>query len=239
MTPDPKVPTMTEVIGQEILPATNQTGQWLTSKDSLGLAQITSLPDRLTDGMMDQLRAVISCPIPEIEAVTPDYLNKAMMAMLAVLPRQGKDAATGAMMIKQYVLKLGKHPKGAIDHLWSASIDRLRWFPTVAECNEIISEWVSRSQELKHAKSIAESKIAREKDLRLRDAIDLLRSGKAVQADVDSYPERWKALAAEQGYLWRLKDGSYLIRPDTMGMTEEELAAHRERVAKLREEGLL
>lgn len=189
--------------------------------------------------MVEKLKAVIACPIPEIEPVTPDYLNKALMAMLAVLPRQGKDAATGAMMVKQYVLKLGKHPKGAIDHLWSASIDKLRWFPTVAECNEIIGEWVSRAQELKHAKSIAESKIAREKDFRFRDALDKLRAREADQADVDAYPERWKAYAAEQGFLWKLRDGSYLIRPETMDMTPEELEAHRARVAKLREEGLL
>lgn len=189
--------------------------------------------------MMDQLRAVISCPIPEIEPVTPDYLNKALMAMFAVLPRQGKDAATGAIMVKQYVLKLGKHPKAAIDYLWSASVDRLRWFPTVAECNEIIAEWVCRTQELKHAKSIAESRISREKDMRLRDAIDDLRVGRATQEEVDSYPARWKAMAAEQGFLWALKDGTYLIRPDTMNMTPEQLEAHRARVAKLREEGLL
>ena len=222
-----------------LAPVTNQTGQCLTSKGSLGLREIRNLPERLDEAMMDQLRAVIACPIPEIEPVTPDYLNKALMAMLAVLPRQGKDAATGAMMVKQYVLKLGRHPKGAIDHLWSASIDRLKWFPTVAECNEIISEWVSRSQELKHAKSIAESRIAREKDLRFRDAMDKLRAREADQAEVDDYPDQWKAYAAEQGYLWRLKDGSYLIRPDTLGMSEGELLAHRKRVADMKEAGLL
>lgn len=189
--------------------------------------------------MIEKLKAVIACPTPMIESVTPEYLNKALMAMLAVLPRQGKDAATGAMMVKQYVLKLGKHPKGAIDHLWSASIDRLRWFPTVSECNEIIAEWVSRAQELKHAKSIAESKICREKDLRFRDALDKLRRREVAQADVDAFPENWKAYAAEQGFLWRLRDGTYLIRPDPMYMSIEELEAHRARVAKLREEGLL
>lgn len=230
---------MTEAAEQTLAPVTNQTGQWLTSSEVWGLKEVTSLPDRLDDGMMDSLRAVISCPIPAVEPVTPEYLDKALLAMLAVLPRQAKDAVTGAAMMKQYVLKLGKHPKGAIDHLWSKSIDRLKWFPTVAECNEIISEWVSRAQELKHAKSIAESKIAREKDLRFRDALDKLRSRKASQEDVDAYPERWKAYAAEQGFLWKLKDGSYLIRPETLDMTMEELEAHRARVAKLREEGLL
>lgn len=189
--------------------------------------------------MIASLKEVISAPVPEQAPCPSDYLNKALVAMMAVLPRQGKDAVTGALLFDQYARKLGKHPKGAIDYLWSTSIDRLKWFPTIAECNEIIGEWVSRAQELKHAKSIAQSKIAREKDLRLRDAIDTLRHGTATQAEVDGYPERWKASAAEQGLLWKLKDGSYLIRPDTMGMSEEQLSAHRERVAKLREDGLL
>lgn len=189
--------------------------------------------------MIASLKAVISAPVPEQAPCPSDYLNKALVAMMAVLPRQGKDAVTGALLFDQYARKLGKHPKGAIDYLWSTSIDRLKWFPTIAECNEIAGEWVSRAQELKHAKSIAESKIAREKDLRFRDALDMLRSRKASQEDVDAYPERWKAYAAEQGFLWKLKDGSYLIRPETMDMTVEELEAHRARVAKLREEGLL
>lgn len=189
--------------------------------------------------MIESLKAVIACPTLEPDACTPDFLKKALMAMLAVLPRQGKDAATGAIMVEQYVRVLGKMPKGAIEHLWRESINRLRWFPTIAECKEIAGEWVSRAQELKHAKSIAESKIAREKDFRFRDAIDGLRKRTVSQADLDGLEDKWKAYAAEQGYLWRMKDGSYLIRPETMDMTGEELSAHRERVAKLREDGLL
>lgn len=222
-----------------LAPATSQTGQWLTYSNVWGLKAIRNLPERLDDGMMDQLRAVIACPIPEIEPVKPEYLDKALMAMMAVLPRQGKDATTGAVMIKQYVAKLGKHPKGAIDHLWSKSVDRLKWFPVIAECNEIISEWVSRAQELKHAKDIAQSRLHREKDFRFRDGMDRLRTREVSQDEVDALPERWKAQALEMGYLWKLTDGSYLIRPDTLGMSAEELLAHRERVAKMREDGLL
>lgn len=189
--------------------------------------------------MIESLKAVIACPTPEPENCPPDFLKKALMAMLAVLPRQGKDAVTGALLVDQYVRVLGKHPKGAIEHVWRESINRLKWFPTIAECKEIANEWVSRAQELKHAKSIAESKIAREKDLRFRDAVDKLRARAVTQAEVDDFPDQWKAYAAEQGYLWRLKDGSYLIRPDTLGMSEEELLAHRKRVADMKEAGLL
>lgn len=222
-----------------LVPASNPKAGSLKVYEGLSLREITALPERLDDGMITGLKAVISAPVPEQVPCPADYLNKALVAMMAVLPRQGKDAVTGALLFDQYARKLGKHPKGAIDYLWSTSIDRLKWFPTIAECNEIAGEWVSRAQELKHAKSIAESKIAREKDLRFRDAIDLLRTRRATQEDVDAYPEKWRAYAAEQGFLWRLKGGTYLIRPDTLDMSPEELLEHRKRVAKMKEDGLL
>lgn len=231
--------TATQDSALPLVPASNPKAALLRAYEGLSLREITALPERLDDGMIASLKEVISAPVPEQVPCPSDYLNKALVAMMAVLPRQGKDAVTGALLFDQYARKLGKHPKGAIDYLWSTSIDRLKWFPTIAECNEIAGEWVSRAQELKHAKSIAESKIAREKDLRFRDAIDLLRTRRATQADVDAYPEKWRAYAAEQGFLWRLKDGTYLIRPDTLDMTPEQLEAHRARVANLREEGLL
>jgi hypothetical protein len=189
--------------------------------------------------MMSQLQALIDMPIPEQVPVSSDYLNKALMAMIAVLPRQGKDAATGALMVDQYVRKLGKFPKGAIDHLWSASIDRLKWFPTIAECNEIVSEWQSRAQQLVHAKSMAGSRIAREKQARFESVMEALKAGTMPQNDIDALPDAWRKMAVDKGYLWLLKDGSYRQRPNTCGMTAEQLEAHQAMVAGLREEGLL
>lgn len=189
--------------------------------------------------MMESLRAVISCPVPEQVPCTEEYLSKALMGMAAVLPRQGKDAASGALMMKQYQLKLGKHPKGAIDYLWSKAVDRLQWFPTIAECNSIISEWVSKAQEIGHAKSAAGARLERETSLRFRDAMDVLRFKTATQADVDYLPAAWKKHAVALGRLWELTDGTHIPRPDMFDMTEGEREEYRERLAKLREEGLL
>lgn len=230
---------MTEATGQDLITATSPTAQWLTSSAVLGLTEIRSLPERLDDGMMSQLEAVISRPAVQPEPCPAEHLQKALMAMMAVLPRQGKDAATGTVMIKQYLLKLAKHPKGAIDHLWSASIDRLEWFPTVAKCNEIIAEWTSRAAEQRHAKDIAGSRIKREKQARFDDAMRALQKGLLGQAEIDALPDKWKRHAVTAGHLWLLKNGEYRARPAFLWMTDDQVEEQRRLVAQWQEEGLL
>jgi len=231
---------MTETTTEALpVPASSRTALSLNSSAVLDLQAISRLPARLDDGMMASLQQVLDCPIPEQVPVSSDYLSKALMAMIAVLPRQGKDAATGALMVDQYCRKLGKHPKGAIDHLWSASIDRLKWFPTIAECNEIAGEWIARSQNLRHAKSIAGSRIRRENQDRFDDAMRNLRMGKLSQVEIDALPDAWKRYAENQGHLHLLRDGSYIARPSSIWATDEVLAEAREQLAKAREDGLL
>lgn len=230
---------MTEATGQDLITATSQTAQWLSSSAVLGLTEIRSLPERLDDGMIQKLEAVILCPAVQPEPCPAEHLQKALMAMMAVLPRQGKDAATGTVMIKQYLLKLAKHPKGAIDHLWSTSIDRLKWFPTVAECNEIIGEWVSRAAEQRHAKDIASSRIQREKQARFDDAMRALQKGQLNQAEIDALPDRWRLHAETVGHLWLLKNGEYRARPSFLWMTDEQIEEQRVLVAQWQKEGLL
>lgn len=231
---------MTEATTEALpVPATSPMVPSSSFSDVISLRTIRNLPARLDDGMITQLQAVIDMPMPEKVPVSSDYVNKALLAMMAVLPRQGKDSTTGALMVDQYCRKLGQYPKGAIDHLWRESVDRLKWFPTVAECKEIIAEWVSQSDMLGHAKSIAASRINRERDFRFRDAMDALKAGTMPQEQVDALPEPWCKMAVEQGYLWNLKDGTYRPRPNTWGMTPEQLEAHRAIVDQLRAEGLL
>ena len=230
---------MTEATGQDLINATSQTPQWQSSSNVLGLREIRTLPERLDDGMMRKLEAVISCPIIQPEPCPPQHLDKALMAMMAALPRQGKDAVSSAVMLRQYVLKLAKHPKGAIDHLWSASIDRLKWFPTVAECNEIIAEWTSRAAEQRHAKDIAGSRLKREKQARFDDAMRALQKGLLSQAEIDALPDKWKRHAVTLGHLWLLKNGEHRARPAFLWMSDEQVEEQRALVAQWQEEGLL
>ncbi|MCW1985580.1 UNVERIFIED_ORG: hypothetical protein M2348_001312 [Sphingomonas sp. R1F5B] len=182
---------------------------------------------------------VITAPIPEQAPCSTDYLNKALVAMMAVLPRQGKDATTGAILFDQYARKLAKHSKGAIDYLWSTSIDRLKWFPTVAECNEIIAEWTSRAAEQRHAKDIAGSRIKREKQARFDDAMRALQKGQLSQPEIDALPDKWKRHAVTAGYLWLLKNGEHRARPAFLWMADAQVEEQRALVAQWQEEGLL
>lgn len=223
----------------DLATATNPMELWPTCSAKLGLAEIRNLPERLDETMMANLQEVMRFPIPEHEPCPKDFLDRALTGMLANLPRQGKDTASGELMMETYRRKLQKHPKGAIAYLWSESIERLEWFPVIAVCNQFIAEWTAQTQGLKHAKDAAKSRYLREKDLRFRDAMDDLRHRSVDQAKIDAMPQEWKDHAVAQGYLWHLTDGSYLACPSTIGMTEEERAAHRARVDKLREDGLL
>lgn len=210
-----------------------------SSSNRWGLNEIMKLPPRLSDDMLASLQSIVNTPVEDPEPCTPEYLSKALMGMDAVLPRQGKDAVTGAVMMKTYTAKLSKFPKGAIAHLWNKSVEQCEWFPTVAECLRMANEWVDGARMLVHARSVAASRINRERDHRFNDAIEALKAGTMSQADVDKLPEAWRKIAVEKGYLWHLKDGTYRPRPNTWGMTAEQLEHHRAMVDQLREEGLL
>lgn len=230
---------MTEATGQELALASNQTAPLRSSNNRLALADLTRLPARLSDDMLAKLQEIVERPIEHPEPCTPEYLSKALMGMLAVLPRSGKDSTTGAVMMKTYAAKLGKFPKGAIAHLWNKSIEECQWFPTIAECISMANEWVSEAKTLIHARSIAASRISREQQLRFEDAMVALRQGKMTQDQVDALPDLWKRHAETAGHLWRLKNGEYRARPDFVWMTEERREEQAKMVARLREEGLL
>lgn len=61
--------------------------------------------------------------------------------MDAVLPKQSKDMVSGKLFVMGYQRVLQGYPKDAITYLAEQSMRRCRWFPTIAECIDIIDEW--------------------------------------------------------------------------------------------------
>jgi hypothetical protein len=61
--------------------------------------------------------------------------------MDAVLPKQSKDMVSGKLFVMGYQRVLQGYPKDAIAYLAEQSMRRCRWFPTIAECIDIIDEW--------------------------------------------------------------------------------------------------
>lgn len=76
--------------------------------------------------------------------------------MLAVLPKRHLDAVSGELLVAAYRESLGRYPAQAIDFLRKQAIDECKWFPTVAECHEILTKW-RRRDEFTERRSLATS----------------------------------------------------------------------------------
>lgn len=66
--------------------------------------------------------------------------------MLAVLPKRGSDELSGELLANAYRRMLGHHTKAEINFLTEQVLGRCKWFPTIAECVEILAEWRRRDQ---------------------------------------------------------------------------------------------
>jgi hypothetical protein len=73
-----------------------------------------------------------------------------------MLPRKGGDDLASELMARAYYRLLGHLSQDEISRLTEMVLDRCRWFPTVAECRDIMAERsyhnpffiTSRAQEL-------------------------------------------------------------------------------------------
>lgn len=158
--------------------------------------------------------------------------------MQANLPRQASDAISGEIKTETYRQVLGEWPEVAIEFLVNHSIRTCRWFPTIAECLAILDGW-HRADGWHRKREAIRSRVGAETSLRFDEAMDALRMRTMAQDAIDALPDRWRKIAAERCYLWALRDGRFIVRPDTVGMSDEALAAHRASVAALQEDGLL
>lgn len=165
---------------------------------------------RLSDDQMQALIAVANAPLPALPPVEERHLNQSVAVLDAALPRRNTDEASGKLMLAAYRRKLGHMPKEQIDYLCNAILERCRWFPTIAECLEIAGEWERADA---REKARARNLIERERQARFDDAMRRLRWGEITQAEVDSWPERWKEIAATQGDLYRDPERRFQIRP--------------------------
>ncbi len=132
-----------------------------------------------------------------------------MLSMAAVLPKRNMDDATGSTMLAVYHRMIGHMPRQAIAYLAERAILTCKWFPTVAECHEILVGW-NAPPDRRHR---ARKDIADEMQARLDRDMDALRAGTATQSQVNAWPERWRQIAITRGYL----DANGTLRTFTSG----------------------
>lgn len=102
---------------------------------------LTKLADRLDDEMLERVRAIANSPLPPVIPCSENHMNKILRTMLAVLPRRSSDDISGELFVAAYQHKLGHLPNDAVSHIADKALETCKWFPTIAECLELVSGW--------------------------------------------------------------------------------------------------
>lgn len=129
------------------------------------ILDLTNLPDRLDDETLVMVQAIASEPLPPHEPCGDRHLKQCLRVMLAVLPKRNQDEISGELFVAAYQKKLGSYCDSQISFLADKAMERCQWFPTIAECIEIIGEW-RRADDAVRRKFEASRLVQREMHLR-------------------------------------------------------------------------
>jgi hypothetical protein len=183
-------------------------------------------------------------PLPALQPASRGDLSERMLLMLAALPKRSSDELSGRLLEQAYWLKLGHLPLAALDYLVDRALEICKWFPTIAECLEIVTGFQRQDDPIRLQRE-AERLAARELLARFDDARLALRRGELDQAAIDALPPRWKHSFEAQSLL-RVVDGGYVacrmerlegpeIDPETaLGRLADQFPSLRENVGEAR-----
>ncbi len=181
------------------------------STDDLDL---TKLPARLDDRTLERVKAIASAPLPALSPSDDRHFAKCLRVMLAVLPRQNTDAIGGELFVETYRRQLGHFSDDAVAFLAERATRECRWFPTIAECLEMLGSW-TRCDEATRRRATARSLAGQERMAREREERE--QSQRAAvpmsQADVDALPPHLVKLGLTVGYL-REVNGAVIYNPE-------------------------
>jgi hypothetical protein len=191
----------------ELLPAI------VTSTIATGSSELSttasSAPVRLSDNDLAAALAVASATLPALAQPDERFLEKCLR-MMTTLPRRKDDSVSGQLRVRAYQLAIGNYPCLALEFLVTEALRACKFFPSTAECVEILSGW-QRNDDALRAKRAAETAVRRESQARFDDVMQRMADGECEQAEVDALPRGWKSIAEMRGYL-RLSDGAYTLR---------------------------
>jgi hypothetical protein len=161
--------------------AANSTDSPTPSKPEFSMADLERLPDRLDNPTMRALRTFYRSELPPEAVCEPKELLMTLRAMVACLPRQnGMDELGGKLMAAMYQHQLERFSGAAITFLRDRVIAQCRWFPTVAECLEILTEYRRKPDCHSLARDAAKMMFIREDRQRDIDEAIIAAAGRSV-----------------------------------------------------------
>ena len=159
-----------------------------------------------------QLVEAAKQPLPLAEPCDDRHFAQCFRLMSAVLPKQSKDELAGKLFVSAYQRILQSYPKDAISYLAEQAMTRCRWFPTIAECIEILQEWRRNDQHTRHRSHLLQV-IRREQEARRQDEYAKRHPARPMTAaEVAALPEPMIALGLSCGALKRLDDGTVIYK---------------------------
>lgn len=163
--------------------------------------------------MMEEVAAAPLPPLPPCEDGDFAELIRAM----TILPRRADDEVTGELRNAFYRRKLRGYPHEAIKFMVSTVLDTLNWFPTIAQCLEIIGRWERRDEAVQRKASAANLARA-ERQARFDDVMSALERREFDQQAIDALPLRMREIGVERGFLRLHDDGVFRARPLQLAM---------------------
>ena len=119
--------------------------------------------------------------------------------MLSALPRRHADDISGELFAEAYARKLGGLNKPQVEYLLDKALERCRWFPTIAECLEIVSEWTRRDEYTRRKAKAVE--LAMREEMRRKEDARRSAGRSLTQEGVDNLCPELRAMGLKCGAL--------------------------------------
>jgi len=160
--------------------------------------------------------AETTSPSPPVPA-TADQLVDCLETMEANLPRQRMDDRSGQIKANTIATVLSEYTGEALAFLTYQAIRRLRWFPSVRECLDILAEYRRPEPEQQIALRLCQDYQT--------EQFDRWFANVSAGHPIGDVPEQWQRIAVERGVLRRLPGGSIVIRSKYHGPVKPYQAA--------------
>lgn len=180
---------------------------------STAALDLANLPERLTDEQLMMVRAMAEQPLPELLPCDERHLAMCLRMMLAVLPRQQTDEIGGELFVAAYERQLGGYCDDAISWLSDKAMQTCRWFPTIAECLDLLEGWY-RNDEHVQRRNLARSLAYREQSHRNRPLWKRTLPPPLTQEAIDSLPDPLVRIGLSAGWLVQDEGGKIVAAPD-------------------------
>ena len=158
--------------------------------------------------MLAVVEKMANLPLPALQPCDERHFAQCIRVMLATLSKRNSDDLSGDLLLAAYRRMLGHHPREAIDYLCVEVLARCKWFPTIAECSEIIVGWKRKDN-----RPVAAARARHERQARLEGVMAALERGELTGEQIGAMPERFLQIALTRGLVWFDPDGTYRPRP--------------------------